>query len=146
MATLFFVPTVGFSRELQKSETGNTIAFANDGSLASTAAKALYAYVRHANSGSANYDAPDLFQYVLSIDSLLMIHGVLTRLYSLAKDTRAYNRYFPGGFIRSMDFPIEFLESLQSNLANFRAYINILGMKINAFYYPAQLTYFTRHY
>lgn len=116
------------------------------GSIASTAAKSLYAYVRHANAGSSNYDAPDLFQYVLSIDSLLMLHGTFAKMYSLLKDIRANNRYFSNAFIRSMGFSHAFVESLVSQLANFRSYINVLGARINAFYYPSQLTYFTRHY
>lgn len=146
VAALFFAPTIGVVRETQKSGSGVSVHPGNDSSLASTAAKALYAFVRHANSGSSNYDAPDLFQYVLSIDSLLMVHGTLCKIYSLLKDARASDRYFPSGFLKTMGLNEEFQQSLLSNLANLRAYINVLGAKINAFYYPSQLTYFTRHY
>lgn len=134
------------NRTADFGKTTPTVEASVDGSLAATAAKALYAYVRHANSGSANYDAPDLFQYVLSIDSLLMCHALLTRLYSIAKDAKAHDRYFPKGFVQSLGFDNSFLDSLLGDLAGFRAFINVLATKINAFYYPSQLTYFTRHY
>lgn len=56
---LYFVPTIGSST-------------AGESSAINIAAKNIYSFVRHENSGRINYDAPDLMLYLLALDSAFM--------------------------------------------------------------------------
>lgn len=54
--TIPYVPSIGYS--------------ADGTSAANIAAKNFYSFVRHQNSGHANYDSPDLMMYLMAMDSI----------------------------------------------------------------------------
>lgn len=106
------------------------------------AARNVYSFVRHANSGASNYNSPDLMVYLLSIDSLYGYHAFLTRLYGVLMTYSQTNRYYPKYLVQAMgcDF-----DDLIANGAALNYYINNLGQKISSLVYPANMTFTTRH-
>lgn len=64
-------------------------------SAINVASKRLYSFIRHANSGSSNYDSPDLMLYILAMDSLYALHAMGVRAYGIAQYYLLRNRYVP---------------------------------------------------
>lgn len=106
------------------------------------AAKKLYAYVRHANSGHSNYDPADLMIYMLAMDSLYTYWSYMTRVYGVAQIFSKTNRYVGDALLRSMGVDPY---SVRSNLADLRAYINMFAVKAGSFAVPKTMSYFIRH-
>lgn len=106
------------------------------------AANSLYAYVRHANSGHSNYDAPDLMNYILAIDSAISYYCHMVRLYGLLNNYSMENRYTPIALVKGAygDF-----DNLQANMANFRSYIAQYAYRIGSLAIPKDIKYITRH-
>lgn len=102
----------------------------------------IYSFVRHANSGSAMYDAPDLMLYLGAMDNLYSYLSYLKRIYGVAMTYSLTNRYYPKAIVEAMG--VDF-DSLQSNLADFRAAINVLAVKIGSLCVPASMSYFAKH-
>lgn len=119
------------------------LGYSRDGSSAvNLAAKNLYSWVRHANSGHSNYDSPDLMLYIAAMDSIYAFIWHLQRAYGTARVYSQKNRFIGDALLRSMGFiPNE----LRQNLANFRAYINMLITKASAFCTPTTMSLFKRH-
>lgn len=126
---LRFIPTIGTSDNYQ-SDTANILA------------RQIYSYIRHANSGSANYDSPDLLMYLLAMDSIYMFHGEMCRLYSLVRTAKGENRYYPEAIVKAMGYDFD---DLLSNLAQLRAFVNVFAIRANALYVPKTWTYYVRH-
>lgn len=103
------------------------------------AANRIYAYVRHANSGSKNYDAPDLMLYLISIANVYGYILQLQRLLGTIGTYSVYNRYVPDTLISAMGGDPN---SIRNNLANFRARLNMLITKAASFAVPANMPYF----
>lgn len=114
----------------------------NPNSPVNIAARNLFTFVRHANSGSWNYNAPDMMLYILAMDSLYSYVSYLKRIYGVASLYSVTNRYYPKAMVQAMG--VDF-EDLQSNLADFRAAINILAVKANKFVVPSTMAYTARH-
>lgn len=106
------------------------------------AARNVYSYVRHANSGHANYDASDLMMYLLSADSVFSGIALMMRTYGLLRTYSVYNRYYPQAVIEACGFDFN---SFMKNMANFRYYINQYIVKAGTLCIPANMTYFIRH-
>lgn len=106
------------------------------------AAFSVYSWVRHANSGSANYDAPDLMLYLLSMSQVYSCIVWLERIYAEAYLYSQRNRYLPQGLLiaEGVD-PV----NVASNLADFRYGINIIISKAASFSVPNDMTIFNRH-
>ena len=113
-----------------------------EGAAANVAAKNIYAYVRHANSGSTNYEATDLFMYLLSMDSMYSLLAWMMRSYSLALTAKSENRYYPTAILQGLGWNVD---DLTANLAQFRALINVCVSKVGIFNVPANFPYFNRH-
>lgn len=110
-------------------------------SAVNVAARRLYTYVRHANSGSANYDSPDLMLYMLAVSNAYAMYAHLVRAYGVANVYAQKNRYLPDTLLRAMHFdPNE----VRSNLANFRYGINVLAAKLNQLAAPNDMPIFRR--
>lgn len=125
-----------------------TLGSAIDGTSAAVnlAAKNIYAWVRHANSGSRNYEAPDLMLYLLAMDSAYMWLAHLTRAYGIARRFDGKNRYLPEALLSQMGFaPSSTPGSILNNLSQFRAHINLLASRLSAFYVPKVMSLFERH-
>lgn len=113
------------------------------GSPVNISAHNLYSYVRHANSGHSNYDAPDLMLYVLAVDSLYSFISYLKRIYGFALLYSQFNRYMPEALIKANGVNFG---SILGNLPQFRAYINQLTAKAATFVVPNNMPIFIRHY
>lgn len=126
--TLGFVPTPGISGD--------------QASPVNTALTNFYSYVRHANSGHANYEAVDAMIYMLAMDSVYTMLAWMARLYGKVRNYSVLNRYTPDALIISEGVdPV----SLRNNLANFRAFINTYSHKARALATPAVMEYFNKH-
>lgn len=127
--TIRFVPTYG---DLVDSQSA--------GNIASTA---VYSWVRHANSGSRNYDAVDLMLYLLAMDS---IYAGITWCQRLISCIMGYSRdsvYPPRGWIESMG--VSFNTSLIGDLPAMRARLNSMILKATTLAVPRTLPIYERH-
>lgn len=126
--TLYYTPAIGVA--------------STENSAINVAMRNIYSYVRHANSGHANYDAPDLMLYLLAMDSVYMFHAWVKRLYGQLMLATTYNRYYPKALIESelVDY-----EDLQANIADFRGFINLYAVKAGAMAVPNSMSFMARH-
>lgn len=106
-----------------------------------TASKRLYSFVRHANSGHSNYDAPDLMLYVLAMGDIYSYVVWCQRLYAYALMYDARNKYMPRSLITTNQVDPD---DLLANLSSFRYWLNSFISKVSAFAVPATLSYFSR--
>lgn len=105
-------------------------------------AKNLYSFVRHANSGSKNYDAPDLMMYLMAMDSAFAFHAFLRRVYGVARQFAPTNRYYSEGLLRAMGFDAD---DVYQNLAQLRYLVNLMAVKLGSMCVPANMDIFARH-
>ena len=106
------------------------------------AARNVYSYVRHANSGHANYDSPDLMLYLCAMDSIYSYLAYLKRIYGVVNTYNVVNRYFPVAVVRAMGVNFD---DIQKNLADFRAFINSFAVKVGSMCIPASMSFMAKH-
>lgn len=102
----------------------------------------LYSYVRHANSGHSNYDAPDLMAYLMAVGELHALHAWFKRLYGIVQTYSPTNRYLPRRLVESMGVQWNTVFGKTTELL---AYINNAAALINQLYIPSTFDYITRH-
>lgn len=116
-----------------------------DGSVSApvnVAARNIYTYVRHQNSGSANYNTPDLMIYLLAMDSVYYWLSHLRRAYGVAMTWSPTNRYVPRMLLYALGFNAD---DIIKNLAQFRYYINYYTAQAQALCVPATFDLYKRH-
>lgn len=128
VCSIWFAPSIGFATD----ETHPI----------NVAMRKLYSFVRHANSGAANYDAPDLMLYMVCVDSARMYLEWMKRIYGVFFNYTAFNRYYPMYLVESMGANYK---DLEHSLADFRGYINQYAVKLNQLWVPEGLAYTKRH-
>lgn len=130
---LLFTPTIGFS--------------VGESSVANVAAKNIYSYIRYANSGSANYEPNDLMIYLLAMDSLYTAYAWGIRTYSIITHADRYNGYMPVDLAKLAGCRVDDSSASDwfTQIANVRAYLNMLRVRIGAFNVPSNFPYFNRH-
>lgn len=128
IAVIEYAPIPGISRD------GN--------SPVNVASRLVYSFIRHRNSGSRNYEAPDYFMYLLSVGSLHAIYCELVRVYGLLNIFSYKNRYVAKAIVSALGYDYD---NLLNNKADFRAYINTLAIKINTFAVPKNMHLFDRY-
>lgn len=126
--TLYTMPGIG------KSISGS--------SAVNIAAKNLYSWVRHANSGHANYDSPDMMMYLLAMDSLYSWYAFCTRIYGMSVVYSQNNRYVGGNYLSAQGVNAQ---DMSRNLARFRTWLNQFALKLSAFSIPNTMSLFKRH-
>lgn len=126
--SISFIPTAGKSKD--------------NSSALNMAARNIYSFVRHANSGHANYDSPDLMLYLLAMDNIYMLFNHGKRVYGIARYYSQYNRYLPEGLIEAMHFD---KDDVINHLADLRYGLNVIAAKLNALCVPNTMNLFTRH-
>lgn len=114
----------------------------NENSPINVAARNIYSFVRHANSGHANYDAIDEMIYLMAMDSAYSYIEYLKRIYGVMMTYSYTNRYYPKAMIQAMGVSFN---DIQQNLADFRAYINTLAVKVGSMCIPASMSYMAKH-
>lgn len=107
------------------------------------AAKKLYTFVRHVNSGSRNYDSPDLVMYCYSVISTYAFIAACERVYGIIKEYSCKNRYYAKAIVQSMGFDYD---SIILNLADFRLMLNIAISKLNTLKVPSYWTIWTKEW
>lgn len=105
------------------------------------AADSMYSFIRHANSGSANYDAPDLMLYMLAYCDIYSCINFLQRCYGLAQLYAIGNRYLPDALLTASGLDPE---DVRTNLAQFRYGINVIINKASALAVPNTMRIFLR--
>lgn len=106
------------------------------------AANNVYSFVRHMNSGSANYDAPDLMIYLLAMDSCYSYYAFLTRLYGVMRYHTPLNFYRPKAIVEAMNVDYD---DIEKNLPQLLFYINLYANKLSTLKIPNTMPYLTRH-
>lgn len=107
-------------------------------SLLNDIAKDQYAFVRHANSGHANYEANDLMITELAISQAYSFYSWMCRIYGILDYYTAANRYYPDALFKALNVDGS---DLQKNQANFYSYIQIFAAKLQQFYMPRLTMY-----
>lgn len=106
------------------------------------AARNIYSYVRHANSGAKNYDSIDLMKYYIAMDSCYSYLSFLQRLYGIVKLSSVTNRYYPQALVQAMGVDYD---SVYGSLAQLNYMINAYANRIQSMCVPATMSYFVRH-
>lgn len=103
--------------------------------------RALYSFIRHANSGKTNYEAPDLMLYIMAMDSIYLIVHEIKRFIRLAYLYVLENRDIPEKVFDVLGIDHE---NLVGNIANYRAQLNTRIAKVNSLAVPAHFNLFKR--
>lgn len=128
ICAMYFAPTIGNSTDANAP--------------VNVAARNIYSFVRHVNSGHANYDAPDLMLYLLAMDSAYMYHEFLKRVARIVLDYSVFSRYYPDGLMSAMG--IDYTD-IQENIASLRGFINVMAVKLGSMCVPNSMSYTARH-
>ena len=114
----------------------------NANSPLNLAATSAYSFIRHANSGHSNYDAPDLMLYIAAMTQIYSYVNWMQRVYGCATLYAQGNRYLPRALVecQGVDY-----DDVYNNLANFRYGINALIAKAASLAVPATMPIFLRH-
>lgn len=115
----------------------------DESSAINLAAKNLYTFVRHQNSGHSNYESADMMMYIMAMDSAYSFSAWMTRLYGILKVYSQVNRYIGTTLLRVNGVNDD---NLIASIADFRAYINIFNTKLSAFCTPNTMSLFKRHW
>lgn len=102
----------------------------------------IYSFIRHANSGKTNYEAPDLMLYLLAMSDILGYHAALKRIYGVAMTYSHTNRYVPKAVVEALGVDYD---DIQLHLCDLRSYINTFAVRIGSFCIPASMSYIARH-
>lgn len=114
----------------------------NGTSPVNIAARNIYSYVRHANSGHTNYESADLMMYLLAMDSAYSMLAFMYRAYGILRTYSQVNRYLPKALFTSMNLDFD---DFETNIANFRYYVNTCTIKLGSLCVPKSMNYFVRH-
>lgn len=107
-----------------------------------TAAQNFYVYVRHANSGSANYEASDMAKMFMVADTVFTWLAHLRRCYRMAISYSEMNRYFNDGFKLATNID---LSVIRSNPLAFLGQLNRVIAKANTIKIPKDISFIDRH-
>lgn len=127
LCVLDLIPTVGYAED--------------QSSPINVASTALYSFVRHANSGHANYDSPDLMVYCIAMANVYAYINFLQRIYGCGLMYDQRNRYLPEALVAAQDVNFD---DLVGNLAQMRYGINMIIAKAASLAVPSSITYFNR--
>ena len=126
--TFAWLPTIGISEDAT--------------SPVSLAARKLYYFVRHANSGHVNYDAADLMNYVVAADSAFLLFSYFRRALGMLNTWSPLNRYYAKYAMESAGFNYE---NLFSNAAELAFFLQQTAAKMRSLVLPAKLGFYQRH-
>lgn len=106
------------------------------------AIRRIYSFIRHANSGSKNYDAADLGNYIIAYDSVVTMYAWMARVYGMVRTIMVRNRFTPEVITRVLG--VDYTDVV-SNLAQFRYFINTYAARANAMKVPSTFHLYERH-
>lgn len=132
-----YMPTIGISKDT--SSPINVIA------------RDLYAFIRHENSGHANYEPVDYMLYLLAVDNAYHALAEISRLVKLAQKFSVTNGYANGGacFAAAYGLTLQqgkaLMDDIRKNYANVRATIALWISQLRALRIPKGQTATLRH-
>lgn len=101
----------------------------------------LYTFVRHANSGSRNYDPNDIMIAMCATAEVFSALEWAKRIYRAIGSYEFYNRYYPDGIVECNTVnPTD----VRKNLPNLRSRINLCINALKQFAIPSTLPLFAR--
>lgn len=103
--------------------------------------RAFYQYIRHANSGAKNYEAPDLMMYIIAMDNIYLAVAEIKRVLRLANTYFLKNRDIPDQVIMGLGIDVS---DLRKNYITYVARLNILIARINTMAVPEAFKLFNR--
>lgn len=109
------------------------------------ASKNMYTYVRHANSGSVNYESSDFFQYLLTVKQLFVQLEQLKRDLRLVLTYKANNRYAYKAVLRGFGYTVTNINDMVTNYANYVGQLAVATAQINAFKVFSDFPLLQRH-
>lgn len=113
------------------------------GSAINNAATAIYSWIRHVNSGSKNYDAPDLMMYLMAMDSIYTGIGYCAKILAAAMKYSWSTRYTPEHIILASGTVPN--NELFGNLCGFRDRLNRVILKATTLAVPTTFPLYARH-
>lgn len=123
----YFIPSFGVSE--------------NPDSPINQAALKNYAFMRHDNSGSTNYDAVNYAQYTLAVAGLVPLLYHIRRAITSIGTYNPYSRYAPDTLVSAMGFDPD---DLRRRSAEYIGRFNLLLAKFHAFHVPMNLKFIKR--
>lgn len=120
---------------------GNSSSNADPTDPANLCALNTYSFYRHANSGSVNYDAPDLFMGIQAAGEAFAAFFWGKRAYDTYNIYNQRNRYVPQAIIQAQGFNYN---SIAADPAKFRTQINIIAAKMSVLWVPKNLPFIKR--
>jgi hypothetical protein len=114
----------------------------NETSPINVASRNIYSFVRHANSGHANYDPADLMIYLLAVDSVQSYWSWMVRIYGISQTFSQRNRYIGDALLKAMGVDPA---NIRANICELRAFINQYAIKASVLAVPNTMSYYLRH-
>lgn len=105
------------------------------------ASTSVFSFVRHANSGTPQYNAPDLMLYYIAMGQVYSYINFLQRIYGCVNLYANMNRYLPRAVVMAQGVNYD---NILQNLPNFKYGIDTLIHKAASLAVPAAMTYFQR--
>lgn len=101
----------------------------SNGSPLNIASRTLFAQMRKYNTSTNVYDAVDVMQYVLAMDSAYTLYSHLCRIYGILHNVNWANRFIPKALVESLGFDYT---DLTVNAPLLNAVINKFGDRLQA--------------
>lgn len=115
----------------------------NAQSAGNVSSTAMYSWIRHANSGSRNYDSVDLMQYMIAVDNIFIGINHLQRIMGAAMYYNMWSTYAPQDLVEALGCK-DFV-NLISHMPGYRTRLNSIVLKISTLAVPSTLPIFQRH-
>lgn len=101
-----------------------------------------FTYQRSIQKASWDYDHQDVTIGLLALDSCYMFHALMRRAYNTMNLFTPLNMYYPRALVRAMGFDFD---DIFNKMAEFRAYINEFGLRLQQYVMPDNFTLIDRH-
>lgn len=128
LMTLRFTPTIGVSHDFTSPINRSSIQF--------------WTYLRSIMKAAGDYDHQDITMMTLALDSCVMFHSLLRRIYGLLPDVTPLNKYYAKAIINACGVNYD---DLVKNIQDFRAYINEFAYRLQQYAIPKDIELINRH-
>lgn len=128
LMSIKFYPVPGVSKDFTSPMNRSSIRF--------------FTYLRSIQKASWRYDHQDVTMMITALDSLIMYHELLLRVYRVMNLFTPINEYYPRALVLAMGCNYD---DLKQNMSDFRLYIDQLGFNIGQYAIPADIKMIARH-
>lgn len=123
-----FTPVIGVSNDFTSPINQTSIKF--------------WTYLRSIQKAAAAYDHQDITMMEIAIDSCIMFHSLMRRMYGLLGDYTPVNLYYPRTLVQASGGNYD---DLKQNISDFRMYINQFAYNLQQYALPKGIELFKRH-